>query len=122
MPLARGGTGVTSISALKSALGISSSSGVQLAITTGTLSVTTTFYPRLVIVIVSSGGTNHAGYGFAIRGHYDGDDDSIPIVIYNQDNVTGDKHYLKITWESNGITIDNNKWVEKCYSIAVFGY
>ena len=122
MPLARGGTGVTSISTLKSALGISSSSGAQLTIVTGTLSVTTTFYPRLVIVIASSGGTNHAAYGFAIRGHYEGDDDSIPMVIYNQDNTTGDKHYLKITWESNGITIDNNKWVEKCYSIAVFGY
>ena len=124
LPLARGGTGVTSISALKSALGISSSSsGAQLAIAAEATSITTTFSPRLAIVVVSDeGGTGHAAYGFAIRGQAGGNDGCIPMVIYNQDDSGTDKHYLEITWRSNGISLGNTKWITGFYNIAVFGY
>ena len=124
LPLARGGTGVTSISALKSALGISSSSsGAQLAIATQATSITTTFSPKLAIVVVADdGGTEHVAYGFTIRGQAGGNDDCMPMVIYNQDDAGTDKHYLDITWRSNGISLGNTKWVNRFYNIAVFGY
>lgn len=123
LPLARGGTGVTSISALKSALGISSSSGAQLAIATGAVSITTSFSPKLAIVVVAGdGGTEHVAYGFTIRGQAGGNDDCMPMVIYNQDDTGTDKHYLDITWRSNGISLGNTKWVDRFYNIAVFGY
>ena len=109
---------------MKSALGISSSSsGAQLAIATGAVSITTSFSPKLAIVVVSDeGGTGHAAYGFAIRGQAGGIDDCMPMVIYNQDNADSDKHYLNITWRSNGISLGNTKWVNRFYNIAVFGY
>ena len=123
LPLTRGGTGVTSISALKSALGISlSSSEVQLAIATEATSITTTFSPKLAIVVVSDqGGTGHASYGFAIRGQAGGYDECIPMVIYNTEDSDMDKHYLDITWRSNGITLGNCKWIDSFYNIAVIG-
>ena len=108
---------------MKSALGISSSSGAQLAIATGAVSITTSFSPRLAIVVVSDGGgTGHAAYGFAIRGQAGGNDGCIPMVIYNQDDSGTDKHYLEITWRSNGISLGNTKWIVSFYNIAVFGY
>ena len=114
---------MSSISQVKSALGISSSSsGVQLAIATEATSITTSFSPKLAIVVVSDeGGTGHAAYGFAIRGQAGGIDDCMPMVIYNQDDSSTDKHYLKITWRSNGITLGNTKWIDRYYNIAVFG-
>ena len=66
LPLSRGGTGVTSISALKSALGISSSSGVKIYCDTGIMpsNVKLDFTPLFYIGETKNSSPSYIGYTF----------------------------------------------------------
>lgn len=95
LPLARGGTGVTSISALKSALGISSSSGAKIYVgkTENPSTLTFDFTPECFVSTYNDGGFNiHILFSIKPMTYY------FDFRLSNKDYTTYD-----MTWSSNSL-------------------
>lgn len=122
LPVARGGTGVTSISALATALGITSG-GCKMAygtcdLSSSNLSCTPGFTPYLIII----GAYNNKSYpymnrrfGLSIKGQ-----DSLTIFEYT---TNMDAAYLSVSWSSTNVTVTKNTNLYNSEVVyVVFGY